>query len=259
MMSCVLLLPPWSLLSLRQFSWSPFHMDANVIFLCTCGLTNWRGSYCWPASILKHSAGYWLGRLCGCSGGTSLGGLGLGTLIGGVCVCVKTMDALWEGSHRDRIVGGRKQGGGQGLAKRSHLISQGSPFAPPPIHLSSHPPSLSFSHCLSLPANSWKQRRWSHSAQTHRRVFGSSLRMFWRLIRVACCSIFPDCPKCLLFSGKLSRVVILSSPSRPVLGRWLAFPLRWAALVVLDDCAQYCRAGFWWTNHFSVSCSGIFM
>lgn len=25
--------------SLRQFSWSPFHMDANVIFLCTCGLT----------------------------------------------------------------------------------------------------------------------------------------------------------------------------------------------------------------------------
>lgn len=187
-----------------------------------------------------------------------------------MCVCVgvggvgewqanKTMDALWEGSHRDRIVGGRKQGGGQGLVKHSHLISQGSPFAPPPIHLLSHPPSLSFSHCFSLPANSWKQRRWSRSARTHRRVFGSSLRMFWTLIRVACCRIFPDCPKCLLFSGKLSRVVILSSPPRPVLGRWLAFHLRWAAVVVLDDCAQYCRAGFWWTNHFSVSCSGIFM
>lgn len=49
-----------------------------------------------------------------------------------------------RGSRRDRIVGGEKQGGGQGLAKRSHFISQGSPFAPPPpSHLSSLPVMLS--------------------------------------------------------------------------------------------------------------------
>ncbi|KAA8579943.1 hypothetical protein FQN60_005478 [Etheostoma spectabile] len=49
-----------------------------------------------------------------------------------------------RGSRCDRIVWGGEQRGGQGLAKRSHFISQGSPFAPPPPI---HPPS-----CHSLAA-----------------------------------------------------------------------------------------------------------
>ena len=49
-----------------------------------------------------------------------------------------------RGSRRDRIVRGEQGGGGgQGLAKRSHFISQGSPFAPPPPHPSSLPVMLS--------------------------------------------------------------------------------------------------------------------
>lgn len=55
-----------------------------------------------------------------------------------------------RGSHRDKIVrgGGGGVGGSRGLAKHSHFISQGSPFAPPPALI--HPPSLPPCH-LSLP------------------------------------------------------------------------------------------------------------
>lgn len=142
MTSHALLLPPWSLLSLRQFYWSTFHMDANVIFLCTCGLTTGEVLTVGLPPSSNTLLGTGLEDCLDPLVGQAWGRLGLGTLIGEFrvwllvlrCVCVanKTMDALWEGSHCDRIVGGRKQGGGQGLAKHSHLISQGSPFAPPP-------------------------------------------------------------------------------------------------------------------------------
>lgn len=68
-----------------------------------------------------------------------------------------------RGSRRDRIVGG-EQGGGQGLAKRSHFISQGSPFAPPPPPI--HPPSLSCSRSLPFPTHSWNHRGRSRSSWT---------------------------------------------------------------------------------------------
>lgn len=62
-----------------------------------------------------------------------------------------TMEALWEGPAVTGLLG-REKGADQGLAKRSHFISQGSPFAPPPTPI--HPPSLSCSRSLSIPAHS---------------------------------------------------------------------------------------------------------
>lgn len=59
---------------------------------------------------------------------------------------------------------GREQGAGQGLAKRSHFIRQGSPFAPPPL-----PSILPPCHALEgfpLPAHSFRHRGRSRSAWT---------------------------------------------------------------------------------------------
>lgn len=111
---------------------------------------------------------------------------------------------------------GREQGAGQGLAKRSHFISQGSPFAPPPPPINPPLPVM-LSQPFRPPSLVEPQRQeslWPDSTECSagfRRGCASEAAR-------SCLVQFPrSVPHC--FGSEVGRLVLSSSLSRPVPSR----------------------------------------